>query len=166
MHSDHTVLSPNAKGMKKSNSDCGYADYGFYVGAKNHGEVKTEDFDYTICSKDYYTKVVHSTIPNDYVHTDEIRWSKWSNRSATEKIILNLNADSKIQSFYLTRERYPDSSNLEVRPSDRVIELQPMNFLWIGVKNSDYHRFEVRQGASKQDVSFSALPCKGYSQIL
>lgn len=166
MHSRHEVLSPRAEGMKMSNSNCGYADYGFYVGARNHGVVAEDDFDYEVCSIDYYSKILSSTIPSNYEDEYEIRWSKWSNRSSSKKMAITLAANSSIRTIYLCDERYPSERDTRARPAKTAISVSPGDSVWIGVKNSDSHRFRVRQGMSEGDVNFSAQPRKGYSQIV
>ena len=166
MYSRHEVLTPQADGIKLSNSSCGYADYGFYVGARNHGVVTEGDFDYEICSVEHYSEILHSTIPADYKNEDEIRWAKWSNRSSSEPMEITIDKRSAIRTIYLCDERYPATRAARARPSKDSIKLPPGASMWIGVKKSDNHRFNVRQGMSEGVVKFLTQPRKGYSQII
>ena len=148
---------------RRSDSACGYFDNSIKFGAENEILISSEDAVFSICSIDYYSKVVAKglVIPlypvDGYEVIKPYRWVKITT-SGTEVLFI-ADSGNKIKATF---QRYPDKDNGTLEDMDNAErKISPGEHVWVGFK--DEAPLSLGLESPSQDITLKFGQAVSYS---
>lgn len=148
---------------RRSDSACGYFDNSIKFGAENEILISSEDAVISICSIDYYSKVVAKglVIPlypvDGYEVIKPYRWVKITN-SGTEVLFI-ADSSNKIKATF---QRYPDKDNGTLEDMDNAErQISPGEHVWVGF--TDEAPLSLGLESPSQDITLKFSQAVSYS---